>query len=53
TRFRSNEISKSIFYPEAYVIHAWARSGHKKIKYALITIKSMITYFKKWGWKWI
>jgi len=48
---RINQISKAIFYPEAQVIHLWQREGHKKIKYALITVDSMKVYFKKWGWK--
>jgi len=48
---RVNEISKAIFYPEARVIHAWERSGHKSFKSAKITVQSMIVYFNKWGWK--
>ncbi len=48
---RVNQISKAIFYPEARVIHAWERSGHKSLKFAKITIQSMIIYFNKWGWK--
>lgn len=50
---RVNQVSKTIFYPEARVIHAWERSGHKSFKFAKITVQSMIIYFKKWGWKWI
>ncbi|MUK87415.1 glycosyltransferase [Ornithinibacillus sp. L9] len=48
---RVNQISKAIFYPEARVIHAWERSGHKSFKFARITVQSMIIYFNKWGWK--
>jgi len=48
---RVNEISKAIFFPEARVIHAWERSSHKSFKFAMITVKSMIVYFNKWGWK--
>lgn len=48
---RVNEISSSYFFPEARVIHMWKRDGHKKLKYSLITLKSMSVYFKKWGWK--
>jgi GT2 family glycosyltransferase len=48
---RVNQVSMAVFYPEAQVIHLWGREGHKKIKYALITVASMKTYFKKWGWK--
>jgi len=48
---RVNQISKAIFYPEARVIHAWERGGHKSFKFAKITVQSMIIYFNKWGWK--
>lgn len=46
---RVNRISKVMFFPKARIIHMWERASHKKIKYLLITIRSMITYFKKWG----
>lgn len=48
---RVNQISKTVFYPEARIIHAWERGAHKSMKLAVVTIKSMITYFRKWGWK--
>lgn len=48
---RVNERYKAIFYPEARVIHTWERSSHKSLKFARITVQSMITYFNKWGWK--
>lgn len=48
---RVNEISKAIFFPDARIIHGWERGGHKSMKLALITIKSMRIYFKKWGLK--
>lgn len=48
---RVNQISKAVFFPETRVIHAWERGGHKSLKLAMITIASMITYFKKWGLK--
>jgi hypothetical protein len=48
---RVNQISKAIFYPGARVIHTWERSGHKSFKFAKITLRSMIVYFNKWGWK--
>ncbi|PWW31274.1 hypothetical protein DFO73_102270 [Cytobacillus oceanisediminis] len=50
---RVNQISQAIFYPEARVIHAWERSGHKSLKFAKITVLSMFIYFNKWGWKFI
>lgn len=48
---RVNEISSTIFFPDSKVIHFWERGSHKSFKLALITAKSMITYFRKWGWK--
>lgn len=48
---RVNQISMAVFFPQARVIHAWERSAHKSVKYAIITLKSMFTYFNKWGWK--
>lgn len=48
---RINQISKAVFYPETRVIHTWERSAHKRFKFAFITVKSMITYFRKWGFK--
>lgn len=48
---RVNEVSKAVFYPDARVIHMWERGGHKNFKFAIITVKSMIVYFNKWGWK--
>jgi GT2 family glycosyltransferase len=49
---RVNEISNTLFYPHARVIHAWERSSHKKLKFVLITIRSMYIYFKKWRVNW-
>lgn len=48
---RVNQVSKAIFLPCMQVNHSWSRAGHKKIKYMIITVKSMIKYFNKWGWK--
>jgi GT2 family glycosyltransferase len=46
-----NDISRAVFFPCAKVTHTWMRESHKKIKYVLITLKSMWIYFNKWGWK--
>ena len=48
---RVNQVSKAIFFPNARVIHAWERSGHKSFRFAKITVQSMFIYFSKWGWK--
>lgn len=48
---RTNQISKCMFYPYNSVEHLWARGSHKSFKQTLMTIKSAIYYFNKWGWK--
>ncbi|MCT3026922.1 glycosyltransferase family 2 protein [Pediococcus parvulus] len=47
-----NRISDAVFFPTSAVTHEWQRASHKKIKYILISIESMLKYFNKWGWKW-
>ncbi len=49
---RVNQVSKTIFYPYARVVHSWERSAYKSFKFFKITIESMIVYFNKWGWSW-
>jgi GT2 family glycosyltransferase len=48
---RVNKISKAKFFPQARVIHVWERGSHNSLKLALITVKSMIVYFRKYGLK--
>ncbi|MDK1724762.1 glycosyltransferase family 2 protein [Dellaglioa algida] len=48
---RVNQVSKAIFLPTMKVNHSWSRAGHKKVRYMIITFKSMVKYFNKWGWK--
>jgi GT2 family glycosyltransferase len=43
-------VSRTVYYPDAYIFHHYAGMTHKKWKYKLITIKSAIIYFNKWGW---
>lgn len=49
---RISERGKVIFYPYLTVVHGWKRENHT-IKGLIPMVKSMITYFNKWGWKWI
>lgn len=46
-----NNISRSLFFPQAHITHEWQRESHKKIKYVVYSIDSMLKYFNKWGWK--
>jgi GT2 family glycosyltransferase len=43
---------KTIFFPEAEVFHGYARESAKNWKLFIISIKSAIYYFNKWGWFW-
>lgn len=49
---RVNEYSRLVYYPGTTVIHSWERGSHKNLKLALIHVKSIISYFNKWGIKW-
>ena len=48
---RVAEVSRSVFYPDARIVHNWSRGGHKSIKLILVTLHSMGIYFRKWGWR--
>ena len=48
---RVSEKYKALFYPMADVIHLWERESKKNKKLLLIHIKSILTYFAKWGLK--
>ena len=50
TRFL-REKGKVVYYPEAVIIHHWARFAHKQIRFMFIFIQSAYRYFNKWGWK--
>lgn len=48
---RVNKESKLMYYPEATVIHKWGKGSHKDKTLFKYHVKSMMYYFKKWGWK--
>lgn len=41
---------KTLFYPDVHLYHEYERGAHKNLKLFLISIKSSIQYFNKWGW---
>lgn len=41
---------KTIYFPDVSVYHGYEGGANKNIKLFQIFIKSMITYFNKWGW---
>jgi GT2 family glycosyltransferase len=46
---RALKFTKNLYFPDALVTHQWARQSHKKFKYLVIFLKSMLIYFKKYG----
>ena len=41
---------RTVYYPEAEVIHAHEQASKKSLKMLKIHIVNMIKYFNKWGW---
>lgn len=48
---RVNQISKLMYYPDARVIHKWEKGSHGNKTLFKYHVKSMVYYFRKWGWK--
>ena len=48
---RINNVSKIIYYPDVEAIHDWVGGSRHSLKLTWIHLKSMIYYFRKWGWK--
>lgn len=48
---RIKKISRTVFYPHTTVIHSWEGGTRKNFQLLLISIRSAIYYFSKWGWK--
>ncbi|MDD6182318.1 MAG: glycosyltransferase family 2 protein [Lachnospiraceae bacterium] len=46
-----NQCSRLVYCPDTKVIHKWDRGSKKRADLKKIHIQSMISYFKKWGWK--
>ena len=44
---------RTVYYPDATVIHLWERAAHKNVRMTIIFIANMCRYFNKWGWKWL
>jgi len=44
---------RTVYYPDATVIHLWGREAHKKLRVMAVFIVNMCRYFNKWGWKWL
>lgn len=48
---RVNERNGLFYCPDTAVIHKWDRGSSKSRKLLWIHLRSMIAYFRKWGWK--
>lgn len=44
------KIGTCLFFPDLVITHKWVRGNHS-LKGSLQMIRSMISYFNKWGWK--
>lgn len=43
---------RAVFLPQVTVTHAWHRAAHRHLKQFLWQLRSMLRYFKKWGFRW-
>lgn len=48
---RVNEKSRLMYCPRAIVMHKWERGSQKSLRLFAVHLRSMIYYFKKWGWR--
>ena len=47
---RIHQHYKTVFFPDAKVVHVHARGSYKNVWLFFIHIQNMIKYFNKWGW---
>ncbi|MDR1814664.1 MAG: glycosyltransferase [Tannerella sp.] len=47
---RIHQKYKTIFFPEAQIVHKHERASYKSLKMLIIHTREMIKYFNKWGW---
>lgn len=44
-------LGRTVYNPNIEVLHEWKRDSSKSFKMFLISLRSMIKYFNKWGWE--
>jgi GT2 family glycosyltransferase len=49
---RVAEKYKTVYFPEVQITHGYERGSAKELNLLLISIKSAMYYFNKWGWIW-
>lgn len=47
---RIGEVSKTMYYPGVFIVHAYDKGSYKSKKLLRYHICSVIKYFNKWGW---
>lgn len=47
---RIGQVAKTMYYPEVYIFHEYAKGSYKNRKLLKYHICSVIKYFNKWGW---
>lgn len=43
---------RAVFLPQVTVTHVWHRAAHRKLRQFFWQLRSMMRYFRKWGFKW-
>ena len=47
---RIHRVTRTVYCPDAVVVHAHEAASRKNRKMLLIHIGSLVKYFNKWGW---
>ena len=46
------QYGRAMYWPGTAVIHTWHRDAHRKPRQFFWQLRSMLRYFRKWGWRW-
>ena len=46
---RMLRVARVVYVPQVRVVHQWARDTHRSLKAKIITVKSGLLYWRKWG----
>lgn len=44
------QVARNMYFPDVVVYHGYKRGAHHNYKLLLLSIKSLVYYFNKWGW---
>ncbi|MDO9104115.1 MAG: glycosyltransferase family 2 protein [Methylovulum sp.] len=42
---------RTVYCPDASVVHQWGRAAHKSLPMAFVLVESAVKYFNKWGYR--